>query len=295
MPAVKSSSAGLDKCLGGGFIRNSVNLLVGPVGSGKASFLLEQALQTSKQAAILYMSFDHGLREFAQRSALAGGIVSLSDLLGQLPSTEASGVEARKYMAGMIERFRGSLPDNFFFSGIENLRSELDVDETTELARMLPDEENKIVIIESLSAALLKEPQKLTALKQIAVSEKLTFLISLHEQVECGKRPHFIEGADQELLERFQRHTDSIAVCSSEKINLRKFVAMVKGQIDAQLVGKLEQKALQLAGNKRLKTDSYSLMRVIHSRYGRRELLLYLYQPDFVRFFEIASIPLGRP
>jgi len=80
----------------------------------------------------------------------------------------------------------------------------------------------------------------------------------------------------------------------SEKVNLRRFVALLKGQIDAQLVGSLEQRALQLAGGKRLKTDTYSLVRLLHSRNGRRDLLLYLYQPDFVRFFELASTVMSR-
>jgi hypothetical protein len=80
----------------------------------------------------------------------------------------------------------------------------------------------------------------------------------------------------------------------SEKVNLRRFVAMLKGQIDAQVVSSLEQRALQLAGGKRFKTDTYSLLRLLHSRNGRRDTLLYLYQPDLVRLFELASIAMTR-
>jgi len=54
------------------------------------------------------------------------------------------------------------------------------------------------------------------------------------------------------------------------------------------------QKALQLAGNKRLKTDTYTLMRQIHTRNGRRDLLLFLYQPDLGRFYELAALAMTR-
>ena len=90
-------------------------------------------------------------------------------------------------------------------------------------------------------------------MREIATAGRLTIIIAVHSQVICDQRPHFIEDKDIELLDRYQRHTDSIIVMHSEKVNLRRFVAMIKGQIDAQLVGSLEQKALQLAGNKRLK------------------------------------------
>jgi KaiC/GvpD/RAD55 family RecA-like ATPase len=295
-PALKSVSAGLDKCLGGGWTKNCVHLIAGPVGSGKASFLMQQAIISRQNTTVLYVSFEHGLREFALRSALSGGNVNLNDLLGMIALPDANGVEARKVMAAGIEKFRSSLPENFFFSGAENCRAELDVDEVLELARMLPEGSDRLVILESLTLEMLGDNacDKLQALRQIAAAEKITFLVSMHYQTECGKRPHFIEGDDQMLLERFQKFTDSLLVCLTERLNLRRFVAMVKGQIDAQLVGKLEQKALQLSGGKRIKSDTYSLIRVIHNRYGRRELFLYLFQPDFVRMLEVASLPLTR-
>jgi hypothetical protein len=295
-PAVKTISRGLDKALGGGFQKNGVHLIVGPVNSGKGCFLTQQALAAAKKSAVLYVSYEHGLKEFALRAAISGGNTSMSDLLSQIPAADNNGAAARKTLAAAIEKFRSDLPESFFFSGVENFRSELDTNELSELARMLPSDTERLVIIESLNDRLLgKNPaEKFFALKQIAVTEKLTFLISLHRNIECGKRPHFIDGSDNVLLEEFQGLTDSIIVCLSEKINLRRFVAMVKGQIDAQLVGKLEQKALQLSGNRRLKSDSYNLFRIIHTRHGRREIMLHLFQPDFVRFFEIASIQLNR-
>lgn len=294
-PVVKTFSAGLDKSLGGGWTKYGVHLITGPVGSGKASFLIQQAKLASQDSAVLYVSFEHGLREFALRSALSGGSINMNDLLGMLPSADSNGIQARKIMADSIEKFRASLPGNFFFSGVETCRKELDVEEILELARMLPADCDKLIILESVNSEALgaNASERLMALKQIASSERLTFLVSLHHPMECGKRPHFIEGEDQLLLESYQRHCDSLSVCLSEKVNLRRFVAMIKGQIDAQLVGKLEQKALQLSGGKRFRSDTYTLFKVIHTRHGRRELMLYLYQPDLIRFLDVASMPLA--
>ncbi|GAB4279184.1 MAG: hypothetical protein Kow0029_22960 [Candidatus Rifleibacteriota bacterium] len=296
IPAVKSLSNGLDKILGGGWNKFGVHMIAGPVGSGKASFLMQQAKQWAGENSVLYVSYEHGLREFALRSALSGLQVNLNDLLALLPQADAQGVEARKMMAEAIEKYRTSLSESFYFSGVENCRNELDVEEIHELARLLPEKGEKIVILESLNENFLGESpgERFNALRRIAYSERLTLLLSMHIGMECGKRPHFIEGIDNCLLEKFQRYTDSIVVTYSEKLNLRRFVAMVKGQIDPQLVGKLEQRALQLAGGKRLKSDTYSFFRVIHTRNGRRELVLYLFQPDFVRFHEVASMPLSK-
>ena len=80
----------------------------------------------------------------------------------------------------------------------------------------------------------------------------------------------------------------------TEKTNLRRFVTIVKGQVDQTLLTNLEQKASQAAGNKRYKSDAFTFVRVIHSVNGRRELIIYLYQPDIVKFFELGSLSMGR-
>lgn len=293
-PALASISAGLDKCLGGGWAKGGLHLLVGPNGSGKSSFFVQQALKTIKESVVLYVSFEQSLREFSLKAAVSGSTLNLVDLLGAMPGTD--GAEARKVMAGAVERLRAALPETFFFSGVETARSEFNVEEMVELARMLPDSGHKVLFIESLNSEILgeKASEKLLALKQAAINERFTVFISCHREFEPLKRPHFIEGSDQILLENFQRFSDSLLVMNSERMNLRRFVAMIKGQIDAQLVGKLEQKALQLAGGKRSKNDSYSFLRLIHSRNGRKELLLFLFQPDYVRFFEVANLQLSR-
>jgi archaellum biogenesis ATPase FlaH len=295
-PTINSISPGLDKCLGGGWVNPGVHLIVGPSGAGKASLLIQQALKSSSEASVLYVSYEHSLREFALRASLSGKKINMSDLLGMVGLKDQNGQGARKTMASAIEKFRADIGENFFFSGAETPRTELETDEIAELARMLPQSDKKLIILESVNSELLggDASAKLQQLRQIAADEKLTILLALHHKMLCGKRPHFVEGEDLDLLEKYQRHSDSMLVCLSEKLNLRRFVAMVKGQIDAGLVGKLEQKALQLSGGKRLKSDTYSLLRLIHSRYGRRELLLFLYQPDFVKMHEIASITLNR-
>jgi hypothetical protein len=297
MPAFATPFATLDKSLGGGWLKGGLHLLVGPRGGGKGALLIQQALKAQKDSSVLFVSFEQDVREFSIRSAFSGGNTSLIDLCGQLANPDGTGLEARKLLAAGVEKFRGSLSENLFFSGIGNSHSTFDVDEILELTRMLPDSGPRLVILESLDEQLLEEnfAEKLQALRRLAISERATFLLSIHEEFECGKRPHFIEGTDQALLAKYQRHCDSLIVCMSEKLNLRRFVAMVKGQIDAQLIGKLEQKALQLAGGRRCKNDSYTNLRLIHSRLGRKELILCLYQPDYVRFFEIASLPISRP
>ncbi|MFZ5952365.1 MAG: hypothetical protein ACOYXC_16815 [Candidatus Rifleibacteriota bacterium] len=297
IPAIPGISSGLDRSLGSGWSRFGVHLLIGPIGSGKAGFLVQQALKSSKETAVLYVSFEQNLREFSINSAFSGGSGSLGDMLNQASGHDENGLNARKQIAAEVEKLRASLPESFFFSGVETSRETFDVDEIGELARMLPQADHRLVVIESLNSQLLGPDAglKMQALRRLAQAERLTFMVSLHQQFDCPKRPHFIEGIDQEILEKFQRHCDSISVFLTEKLNLRRFVAMIKGQIDPQLIGKLEQKALQLSGGRRSKNDSYTMLRLIHSRLGRKELLLYLFQPDFIRFFEIATLPLSRP
>lgn len=297
LPALPSFAPTLDKCLGGGWLKGGVHIIAGPGGSGKGAMLIQQALKADPNLAVLFVSFEQTLREFSIRAAFSGGSASVIDLTAQSSDHEKTGVEARKVLAATVEKFRVGLSENFFFSGIENSRASLEVGEIQELTRMLPEADHRLVILESLDDELLgpNAGEKLQALRQLAANERITFLISYQVELECGKRPHFVDAADRQLLAKLQRHCDSLALCLSEKLNLRRFVAMVKGQIDAQLIGKLEQKALQLAGGRRSKNDSYTFLRLIHARAGRNELLLFLYQPDFVRFFEIASLPISRP
>ena len=290
-----SISAGLDKSLGGGWAAGALHSITGPRETGKGSLWLQQALQAQKRVAVRYVSYEHGLREFAARVAALTGVVNLSDMLAQLQSS-ATSEQARKVYGAALEKFADGIGENLVFSGVDTNRGEFSAADLQQLADMLPGDGERLIIAESVSENALNEDfsGNMRALRDLAGTARTTVIVSVHADLKCGKRPHFIEEEDLNLLARYQRFCDSLLVMLSEKVNLRRFVALLKGQIDAQLVGSLEQRALQLAGGKRLKTDTYSLVRLLHSRNGRRDLLLYLYQPDFVRFFELASTVMSR-
>jgi len=210
--------------------------------------------------------------------------------------SSATSEQARKVYGAALEKFADGIGENLVFSGVDTNRGEFSAADLQQLADMLPGDGERLIIAESVSENALNEDfsGNMRALRDLAGTARTTVIVSVHADLKCGKRPHFIEEEDLNLLARYQRFCDSLLVMLSEKVNLRRFVALLKGQIDAQLVGSLEQRALQLAGGKRLKTDTYSLVRLLHSRNGRRDLLLYLYQPDFVRFFELASTVMSR-
>jgi hypothetical protein len=208
----------------------------------------------------------------------------------------ASGDHARKACGAALEKFADGMNENLVFSGIDANHGEFSPEDIQQLVAMLPGDDEKLVLIDSVCESALANDLvgNMRLLRNMAASGKATVIMTVHADLKCGKRPHFIEEDDLPLLEKYQRHCDSLLVMFSEKVNLRRFVAMLKGQIDAQLVGSLEQRALQLAGGKRLKSDTYSLVRLVHSRSGRREVFLFLYQPDLIRLFELAGAPMSR-
>lgn len=291
-----SFSAGLDKSLGGGWTCGGIHVIAGPRETGKAAFLMQQAFVSEKKLPVLCVSYEHGLREFMLRAASSTSNLNSADLLGLLPVAGATGDQARGSYAKAIDKFQTQISENLFFSGIEANRAEFNPAEIEQLAAMLPGDGEKLILIDSLSEASFagEFATRIAMLREIATSGHLTIIMTVHTPVACGKRPHFIEEDDIALLEKYQRHSDSLTIMLSEKTNLRRFVAMVKGQIDAELVGSLEQKALQLAAGKRYKADTYNLVRLIHTRTGRRDLLLFLYQADLTRFFELAAISMSR-
>ena len=297
LPAVCATiSAGLDKSLGGGWANGGLHIIVGPRETGKCAFLMQHALQHEAKIPVLYLSFEHNLREFVTRAATSTAGINLGDLLGQMGVGGSNGENARNIFGNALDHLQGRISQNLFFSGVEANRAGIDPREIQQLANMMPGDGEKLVLVDSVCESDFGEDfdSQMRQLREIATASRLTIIMSVHYQMICDKRPHFIEERDLELLQKFQRYSDSVLVMLSEKVNLRRFVAMVKGQIDAQLVGSLEQKALQMAGNKRFKTDTFTLMRLIHTRHGRRDLLLFLYQPDTGRFFELASLPMAR-
>ena len=200
-------------------------------------------------------------------------------------------------LSAAVDKLQAKLSQNLYFSGIEAGRVKFEADDILQLADMLPEAASKMIVIESISEDDLGEnaPAQLQKLKAAAAANNYSILMSIHTKNSQVKRPNIIEESDIDCLGKYQRFSDTIINLETEKTNLRKFVALVKGQVDAALVANLEQKALQLCGGKKLKTDSYCFSRVIHNRNGKRDMILFLYQPDMGRFFELATVPLSRP
>ncbi|HNX74808.1 MAG TPA: DnaB-like helicase C-terminal domain-containing protein [Candidatus Rifleibacterium sp.] len=297
-PAVYNSLAnGLDKTLGGGWLAGGIHIIAGPRESGKATMLMQQAFVSEKKMPVLFVSYEQNLREFMLRAVSMNSGVNYNETLGHLPLAGSLGETARSECGAAVEKLLNEISPTLYFSGVENTHDGFDPHEFKKLAEMIPGDREKLVIIESACKEDFADEfaPKMRQLREIAAAGRLTFIISCHYPIASDKRPHFIEETDIEILEKFQRHTDSLLIIETERNNLRRFVAMIKGQIDAQLVSSLEQKALQTANNKRFKTDTYSLMRLIHNRLGRRDLLLFLYQPEVMRFFELASLAMSRP
>lgn len=292
--AIKCFAPVLGKALGGGWNTGGLHFITGPRESGKAVFMMQQALNCGLSGPVLYVSLEHSLREFVLRCSASSGAFNLGDAVNLLHSGGDSAVEAKKFIMAGIGKAVSRFGDKFYFSGSEANRERFDGGEILQLADMIPQTSSGMIFIESVEFDELEDLSVLTNLRNAASARGLTIWLSVHVPAWDLKRPHFIEGEDHVILKRFQRFADSIITINSEKTNLRKFVAMVKGQIDAQLVGSLEQKALQLAGGKRYKSDTSSFARVIHTRSGRRELVLMMLQPDSGRFFELASLPLQR-
>ena len=298
LPAVCNSIAnGLDKTLGGGWLTGGIHLIAGPREAGKATMLMQQAFTSEKKMPVLFVSYEQNLREFLLRAISINSGVNYNEILGHLPLAGSIGETARAGCGTAVEKLLNEISPTLYFSGVETTRDGFDPQEFKKLAEMIPGDCEKLVIIESACQEDFagEFAPKMRQLREIAAAGHLTFIISCHYPITSTKRPHFIEETDIEILEKFQRYTDSVLIMETERNNLRRFVAMIKGQIDAQLVSSLEQKALQNASNKRFKTDTYSLMRLIHNRFGRRDLLLFLYQPEVMRFFELASLAMSRP
>ncbi len=288
-------SPSLDKTLGHGWAKCGVHIVLGAREKGKSSFLLQQAIFSENKMPVLYVSYESNLKNFVfNASSLIGGI-NKSELYNGIVGTNSNQVKLA--LGAAVDKLQTKLSQNLFFSGIEAGRTKFEAEDVLQLAEMLPESPDKLIIIDSLMEEDFQDNIniQLQKLKSAALANNMTFILSIHSKTKSVKRPNFIEEEDLDYLNKYQRFSDSIIYFETEKTNLRKFVALVKGQVDATLVANLEQKSLQLCGGKRLKSDTYTFFRFIHNRNGKRDLMLYLYQPDMGRFFELATVPLSRP
>lgn len=292
----KTFSFGLDKSLGGGWKAGGVHVILGENESGKAAFIMQQALISEKDMPVLCISYEHSLREFVTRAASTLGNINMSDMLSVLTVAGGPGDFARKSFSGAVEKFHAQISQNMYFLGTDSEIEKFEPETVQQLAAMMPGEGHKMVLIDSLQMCDFGDDLMATMakLRNVASQNNLTILLSVHIDTKPIKRPHIIEEEDFTYLKLFQRFASSIIVLQTEKTNLRRFVTIVKGQVDQTLLTNLEQKASQAAGNKRYKSDAFTFIRVIHSVNGRRELIIYLYQPDIVKFFELGSLSMGR-
>lgn len=293
---LKSFSPGFDKALGKGWSLNGIHIIAGNREVGKSTMLIQQALLAESKIPVLFISFEQNLRGFIASAAGIMNGINRTEVLGSLAVPGTVGDQVRLTFGAAIDRLQTKLSNNLFFSGIETGRTTLEADEIAQLASMLPPAQNKLVIIDAACESDFNGgvAAQLHKLRNVATENGLTVIISLHTSGEMLKRPNIIDEPDMVLLDKYQRYTDTIVNVTTEKANLRKFVAMIKGQVDPILLGSLEQKSLQLCGGKRLKGDTYTLVRFIHNRNSRRDMLLFLYQPDTGKFFELATVPLSR-
>ena len=291
---IPSFSLNLDKTLGKGWSAGGLHLILGNREKGKASLLLQQAILTENKMPVLYISYEQSLRNFVTNLACLIGGINKSEMTAGLLGPNAN--QVRMAFGAAIDKLHTKLSQNLYFSGSEAGRIKFDADEILQLVSMLPEAPRKLIVIESLAEEDFNGNinSQLQKLKSAALENNLTFLISIHDNTDPVKRPNIIEETDFDYLAKYQRFSDTIICLETEKTNLRKFVALVKGQVDPTLVASLEQKALQLSGGKRLKSDTFSLFRLIHNRTGKRDLMLFLYQPDMGRFFDLASVSLSR-
>lgn len=283
----------IDKSLGGGWKKKATHIISGTRESGKATFLHNLAIGFAASAQVMFISFEHSMKEFLIRASSYNSRVSMSDLLAQTSQAGAAGDNARKTLAKMVNALLPKLGNNFFFRGVESSINDLNTENIRQLIGMMPPSENRMLFLESVTQDMISA-EVLDELNEMCLDDEVTIFISVHSESEKNQKPNIIDNTDIEVLNKFQKHCESLSIIDTERAHLRKFVGMIKGQIDPQLVAKLEQKAVQMSGNKRLKSDAFSVFRLIHTRSGRREMTLMLYQPDLLSFFELISTQIGK-
>ena len=291
--AYKSRFRLIEKSLGGGWKKESVHIISGSRESGKATFLQNLAMSLISSNQIMFISFEHSMREFLIRSSSYISRISRVDLLNQISQPGAIGEKARQTLGKMVSVLIPKLGENFYFRGAESSIREIDIEDIQQLFGMMPENDNRILFLESVTEEMLTG-LLLDDLRKMCLSDNITVFISLHSDCKNNENPNVIGISDIQLLNKYQKHCESILLLDTKKAHLRKFVGMIKGQIDPQFIAKLEQKALQMANNKRLASDAYSLCRVIHTRSGKREMILMLYQPDLLSFFELINSPINK-
>lgn len=288
--------AELNRSLGGGWLPNGVHLVAGAREEGKGSFLLQQALHFSSKYGVLYISMDHTAAELMTRVTAWLGRVPAAELVAGASLPGPEGDAARPKLKSLYEAVANAVRDSLYLRGADSAIPPYDADAITELMKMIPAGEGRILFLESLVPdtggrleAFLEE------LRRRSAAQRFTVVASLHLPQVQIPRPHFIDGPDIELLARWQPVSDTLVHLMSERVNLKKFLAMSQGKVDPAVAELLEKRLYQAAAGQRHRNDTYCLARLLHARVGTRSALLFLNQRDLLRFWDGPSMPIGRP
>ncbi|HNV72560.1 MAG TPA: hypothetical protein PKO06_22815, partial [Candidatus Ozemobacteraceae bacterium] len=295
VPVVAAPGAELNRALGGGFAQRGLHLLVGTREEGKAAWLLSLALQSAVRVPVLYLSREHTMAELTLRATSWVSRQAASESIMRSVGTGAEAQAARQKWQQTFETTCGVLPDSLFVRGSDRSVRLTVPDDIVELLKLLPPgPAGKVVFLESMNLDDLTD-EYLAQLRHRAVSHQFTVFLSAHLGSTAWPRPHLIEGPDLDLLARFQGIVDTLTHVTSDRLNLRRFIAMANGKVEPPMVEKLEHQLQQASSGPRLRHDTYALVRLLHARGGSRRLILSLYQREIGRFWEGPSLPLSRP
>lgn len=206
------------------------------------------------------------------------------------------GDTARPKLKSLYEAVANAVRDSLYLRGSDSAIPPYDADALSELMKMVPAGAGRVLVVESLaSEAGERLGRFLEVLRQLAAAQRFTVMASVHVPMVQIQRPHLVDTVDLDLLSRWQAVSDSILHLTSERINLRKFLAMSQGKVDPAVAEALEKRLYQAAAGVRHRNDTYCLARLLHARAGIRSALLFLYQRDLIRFWDGPSMPIGRP
>ncbi len=295
-PSIPAPWPEFTRLLLGGWKKDGLHVIFGGREEGKAAFLLAQALNLASKAGVLFVSREQHPREFVQRVASWASRVSIAEIAFKSGASSPDGEASRRKYKEILDASRPFLGDSFFFRGIDSVLRFGDVDELGQMMKMISQKETRALFLESWRLEdIPRGSDLLDRLKGLASGQGFPVFLSVHVPPVAYPKPHFIDGFDLEILDRWQGVADTIIHLSSERINLRKFLAMSQGKVDPAIAEKLEQKLYHAAGAGKLKGDTFSLARIIHQRGGGRYAASFLYQRDIQRFTEGLSMALGRP
>jgi hypothetical protein len=285
----------LTKCLGGGWREHGVHVILGSREEGKTSFLVQQMMGLVPHRPVLFVSPELCRDDFLLRVAAWQGRFSRSDLAIRQVGPEPAAQTARQQIAKMCQDAAARLP-MLFFRGCESRLDLARLDDLFQIVDMMPVVKGRLLFLSGIDPRPgLADRDWVHHLGELAERHTTTVWLGVHEPPATVARPHLIEGSDLAALAAWQGVAGSVVILQSERTNLKKFLAMSQGKAEPEAVAKLEAHMAQQAGGKKLRNDTFSLVRVLHARGGARQAILFLYQRDCGRFFEGPAVPLGRP